>query len=231
MSLFDTDNVLVYLFKYIQNKEKYLRDFKNGNLFFSPLEDFVKLEKIQHNSKTGDEGEGSVIQNISSSDKNLKLSIDNKLVKPEDIKGISIYSHVSEDTKKNNGICSFFAVFSKDLISTQHNKLSIKSKVVKDLLKTKDGDRTLFYLDSEGTENFLKECHAKRLIFNKIHYFDPDKPEALNNYENFELFYKNKKYSFQHEFRIVKDIYNGNQMIHFSSLKRHIHIVKLREKN
>ncbi|MCJ2172324.1 hypothetical protein [Lactobacillus kefiranofaciens] len=105
-------NTIVVLFKFIQNKAEYLRDFKNGNLYFSSLQYFIKLEENNGNHKTGDIYEGNIHQNIN----DLRhLHVADFEIPVTDVKSMSVDHEMPKSQKENLGICSFFAVQFKDL--------------------------------------------------------------------------------------------------------------------
>lgn len=53
-------NNLVLLIKFIKPHKKFIRDFKNGNLFFTPLIRFINEEKLTGIAKWGDKHEGQI---------------------------------------------------------------------------------------------------------------------------------------------------------------------------
>lgn len=50
-------------------------------------------------------------------------------------------------------------------------------------------------------------------------YYNPKDIDALQIDDNAKMFYKLEKYKFQHEFRLIKDISDGNNVLHFNSIK------------
>ena len=113
-------DTIVFLLKYIKNKPKYINDFKNGNLYFTKLQYFNDLENKENNDKTGDKNESKFHWEIN----DLKsLTIAGHKVNPEDITKISLDLEMNSIDKDNCGICSFFAVYFRDLEKDKDNNL------------------------------------------------------------------------------------------------------------
>ena len=64
-------NTIVFLLKFVQYNFKYIKDFKEGDLYFTPLRQFIDLENLHGNQKTGDRYEGTIHQDIDNLPKNI----------------------------------------------------------------------------------------------------------------------------------------------------------------
>lgn len=209
-------NAIVVLFKFIQNKAEYLNDFKNGNLYFSSLQYFIKLEENNGNHKTGDIYEGSIHQNIN----DLRhLHVADFEIPVKDVKSMSVDHEMPENQKENLGICSFFAVQYKDLEKENSSleKYRLKSNVLEDLYRTKDGDRVLFAVNN--VSRLMRECRKKGLDRGLVKYYDSNNINNLTALQRHKGFCKLKKYRFQHEFRIEKDLADGENFEHLDSIR------------
>lgn len=209
-------NAIVMLLKFVQNNSKYLNDFESGNLYFSSLQSFIDLELKQGNSKTGDRNEGNIHQVFN----DLKsLKVNDFIIPTEDINGVTADYSLPSDLKKNLGICSFFAVQFKDLerIDDYTNKYRLKHSVMKDLYKTKDGDRTLFAVNN--VQRLQQECRDNNLGYGLVKYYDPNHIKNLDDLRKYPEFCKIDKYSFQHEFRIIKSLDDEINLNYLKAIK------------
>lgn len=204
------------LFKFIQNKKKYLDDFKNGDLYFSSLQSFIDLERKTNNDKTGDKNEGNIHQEFN----DLKsVRIAGHEIPVNDIHGLTADYSIENYQKRNLGVCSFFAVQFKDLEkeSDNSNNYRIKSNVLDDLYKTKDGNRTLYAVNN--VSRLQQECRDNNLGYGLIKYYDSQNIQKLRELTEHPEFCKMCKYSFQHEFRIVKNLKSGGHVRHLEAIK------------
>lgn len=220
-------DAIVFLLKYVKNKSKYISDFKNGNLYFTKLQYFNDLENKENNDKTGDKNESKFHREIN----NLKsLIIAGHKLNPEDITKISLDLEMSSIDKDNCGICSFFAVYFRDLEKDKdiENRYRIKPEVIEDIQKLKDGDRKLFVV--KNVKGLIRESNEYKLEHGPVIYYDPKYYEINKVSTNHLMFYKTNKYKYQHEYRFVKkDIGKGN-LVHFNSLEKDILEIKFKIK-
>lgn len=220
-------DAIVFLLKYVKNKSKYISDFKNGNLYFTKLQYFNDLENKENNDKTGDKNESKFHREIN----NLKsLIIAGHKLNPEDITKISLDLEMSSIDKDNCGICSFFAVYFRDLEKDKdiENTYRIKPEVIEDIQKLKDGDRKLFVV--KNVKGLIRESNEYQLEHGSVIYYDPKYYEINKVSTNHLMFYKTNKYKYQHEYRFVKnDIAKGN-LVHFDSLEKNIFEIKFKIK-
>lgn len=220
-------DAIVFLLKYVKNKSKYIKDFKNGNLYFTKLQYFNDLENKENNDKTGDKNESKFHWEIN----DLKsLTIAGHKVNPEDITKISLDLEMNSIDKDNCGICSFFAVYFRDLEKDKDNEnvYRIKPKVIEDLQKLKDGDRKLFVV--KNVKGLIRESNEYQIEHGSVIYYDPNNYEINKVSTNHLMFYKTNKYKYQHEYRFVKkDIGKGN-LVHFNSLEKDILEIKFKIK-
>ena len=220
-------DAIVFLLKYVKNKSKYIKDFKNGNLYFTKLQYFNDLENKENNDKTGDKNESKFHWEIN----DLKsLTIAGHKVNPEDITKISLDLEMNSIDKDNCGICSFFAVYFRDLEKDKDNEnvYRIKPKVIEDLQKLKDGDRKLFVV--KNVKGLIRESNEYQIEHGSVIYYDPNNYEINKVSTNHLMFYKTNKYKYQHEYRFVKnDIGKGN-LLHFNSLEKDILEIKFKIK-
>ncbi|KJY57051.1 hypothetical protein [Lactobacillus melliventris] len=220
-------DAIVFLLKYVKNKSKYIKDFKNGNLYFTKLQYFNDLENKENNDKTGDKNESKFHWEIN----DLKsLTIAGHKVNPEDITKISLDLEMNSIDKDNCGICSFFAVYFRDLEKDKDNEnvYRIKPKVKEDLQKLKDGDRKLFVV--KNVKGLIRESNEYQIEHGSVIYYDPNNYEINKVSTNHLMFYKANKYKYQHEYRFVKkDIGKGN-LVHFNSLEKDILEIKFKIK-
>lgn len=220
-------DAIVFLLKYVKNKSKYIKDFKNGNLYFTKLQYFNDLENKENNDKTGDKNESKFHWEIN----DLKsLTIAGHKVNPEDITKISLDLEMNSIDKDNCGICSFFAVHFRDLEKDKDNEnvYRIKPKVKEDLQKLKDGDRKLFVV--KNVKGLIRESNEYQIEHGSVIYYDPNNYEINKVSTNHLMFYKANKYKYQHEYRFVKkDIGKGN-LVHFNSLEKDILEIKFKIK-
>lgn len=209
-------NAIIMLLKFIQNKPKYINDFKKGNLYFSSLQSFVDMELKQNNCKTGDKNEGNIHQIINDLE---YLKIADREVPLKDIKNFAIDRSMPKHQKNNLGICSFFAVQFKDLerVDRYSNKYRLKKNVLEDLYKTKDGNRVLFAVNN--VRRLQKECRENLLDYGLVKYYDPNHISKLEKILQHKEFYKTIEYSFQHEFRIEKNLSDKNNFKHLDSIE------------
>lgn len=220
-------DAIVFLLKYVKNKSKYIKDFKNGNLYFTKLQYFNDLENKENNDKTGDKNESKFHWEIN----DLKsLTVAGHKVNPEDITKISLDLEMNSIDKDNCGICSFFAVYFRDLEKDKDNEnvYRIKPKVKEDLQKLKDGDRKLFVV--KNVKGLIRESNEYQIEHGSVIYYDPNNYEINKVSTNHLMFYKANKYKYQHEYRFVKkDIGKGN-LVHFNSLEKDILEIKFKIK-
>ena len=220
-------DTIVFLLKYIKNKPKYINDFKNGNLYFTKLQYFIDLENVENNNKTGDKNESRFHREMN----DIKsITIADYKVNLEDITDMSLDFEMNSIDKDNCGICSFFAVYFRDLEKDKDNEnvYRIKPKVIEDLQKLKDGDRKLFVV--KNVKGLIRESNEYQLEHGPVIYYDP-KYYGINKVStNHLMFYKTNKYKYQHEYRFVKnDIGKGN-LVHFNSLEKDILEIKFKIK-
>lgn len=209
-------NTIVFLLKFVQYNFKYIKDFKEGDLYFTPLRQFIDLEKIQNNHKTGDKYEGTIHQNIN----NLKsLTVAGYKININDVLKMSLDSTIPEYMLDNYGICSFFAVCFKDLERTNEgiNTFKIKRNTLNDIKATEDGNRILFGINN--VKRLFKESVNHQIQGGLVRYYGSNDVEAYQISDKAKMFYKLRKYKFQHEFRLIKDISDGNKLLHFKSIK------------
>lgn len=209
-------NTIVFLLKFVQYNFKYIKDFKEGDLYFTPLRQFIDLENLHGNQKTGDRYEGTIHQDI---DNLQSLTIAGYQINVNEVSNMSLNTSIPDYMLDNYGICSFFAVRFRDLekIDERHNTYKIKRKTLNDIKMTEDGNRILF-----GVNNIielLKESVNYRIQNGPVLYYNPKDIDALQIDDNAKMFYKLEKYKFQHEFRLIKDISDGNNVLHFNSIK------------
>ena len=220
-------DAIVFLLKYVKNRPKYIKDFKKGNLYFTKLQYFNDLENKENNDKTGDKNESKFHWEIN----DLKsLTIAGHKVNPEDITKISLDLEMNSIDKDNCGICSFFAVYFRDLEKDKDNEnvYRIKPKVKEDLQKLKDGDRKLFVV--KNVKGLIRESNEYQIEHGSVIYYDPNNYEINKVSTNHLMFYKANKYKYQHEYRFVKkDIGKGN-LVHFDSLEKNILEIKFKIK-
>ena len=220
-------DAIVFLLKYVKNRPKYIKDFKNGNLYFTKLQYFNDLENKENNDKTGDKNESKFHWEIN----DLKsLTIAGHKINPEDITKISLDLEMNSIDKDNCGICSFFAVYFRDLEKDKDNEnvYRIKPKVKEDLQKLKDGDRKLFVV--KNVKGLIRESNEYQIEHGSVIYYDPNNYEINKVSTNHLMFYKANKYKYQHEYRFVKnDIGKGN-LLHFNSLEKDILEIKFKIK-
>ena len=220
-------DAIVFLLKYVKNKSKYIKDFKNGNLYFTKLQYFNDLENKENNDKTGDKNESKFHWEIN----DLKsLTIAGHKVNPEDITKISLDLEMNSIDKDNCGICSFFAVYFRDLEKDKdiENRYRIKPEVIEDIQKLKDGDRKLFVV--KNVKGLIRESNEYQIEHGSVIYYDPNNYEINKVSTNHLMFYKANKYKYQHEYRFVKkDIGKGN-LVHFNSLEKDILEIKFKIK-
>lgn len=216
MGSFINPNAIVLLLRFVQNRPTYLEDFENGDLYFSSLQSFIDLDLNNNNSKTGDKNEGNIHETI----KALRyFHISDSFIPVRGIKSLTVDYSLSEYQKRNLGICSFFAVQFKDLIKKDSfsNEYRLKNNILKDLYRTKDGDRVLFGVNNVQAVEL--ECRKKNLEYGLVNYYDSDRINKIDKLRNHKEFCKVSRYRFQHEFRIVKNISNGNNLKHLESVK------------
>ncbi|ARD07440.1 hypothetical protein B1745_07415 (plasmid) [Lactobacillus amylolyticus] len=216
MNKYINPNSIVMLFKFVQNKKKYLNDFEKGNLYFSSLQSFINLELNTKNDKTGDKNEGNIHQEFN----NLRsFCIAGLEIPIRDIHGLTADYGIENYQKINLGICSFFAFQFKDLEKENNNSTNyrIKSSVLDDLYETKDGDRILYAVNN--VSRLQQECRDNNLGYGLIKYYDPQNIKDLRELTEHPEFCKIHKYSFQHEFRIVKNLKDGGHVRHLESIK------------
>lgn len=230
MEILMTKNIadaIVFLLKYVKNRPKYIKDFKNGNLYFTKLQYFNDLENKENNDKTGDKNESKFHWEIN----DLKsLTIAGHKINPEDITKISLDLEMYSIDKDNCGICSFFAVYFRDLEKDKDNEnvYRIKPEVIEDIQKLKDGDRKLFVV--KNVKGLIRESNEYKLEHGPVIYYDPKYYEINKVSTNHLMFYKTNKYKYQHEYRFVKkDIGKGN-LVHFNSLEKDILEIKFKIK-
>ena len=219
---------IVCLLKYVKNKPKYISDFKKGNLYFTKLQYFIDLENVENNNKTGDKNESKFHREIN----NLKsLIIAGHKLNPEDITKISLDLEMSSIDKDNCGICSFFAVYFRDLEKDKdiENTYRIKPEVIEDLQKLKDGDRRLFV--AKNVKGLIRESNEYQLEHGSVIYYDPSKYEINKVSMNHLMFYKTNKYKYQHEYRFVKNDIGKSNLVHFNSLEKDIFEIKFLKKD
>lgn len=220
-------DAIVFLLKYVKNRPKYIKDFKNGNLYFTKLQYFNDLENKENNDKTGDKNESKFHWEIN----DLKsLTIAGHKINPEDITKISLDLEMNSIDKDNCGICSFFAVNFRDLEKDKDNEnvYRIKPEVIEDIQKLKDGDRKLFVV--KNVKGLIRESNEYKLEHGPVIYYDPKYYEINKVSTNHLMFYKTNKYKYQHEYRFVKkDIGKGN-LVHFNSLEKDILEIKFKIK-
>lgn len=210
-------NTIMFLLKFVQRNSKYIDDFKNGNLYFTPLRQFIDLEKKQKNHKTGDRYEGTVHRNIN----NLQsLTIDGYKVNINDVLNMSLEDSIPDAMLDNFGICSFFAVCFEDIekISDNSNTYRIKNSTLNDIKKTKDGDRVLFGVNN--VKALAEESISLQVKDGLVKYYDPNNIKACQIRDYAKMFYKLEKYKYQHEFRFIKDISDGNNYLHFNTIEK-----------
>ena len=220
-------DAIVFLLKYIRNKPKYINDFKNGNLYFTKLQYFNDLENKENNDKTGDKNESKFHWEIN----DLKsLTIAGHKVNPEDITKISLDLEMNSIDKDNCGICSFFAVYFRDLEKDKDNEnvYRIKPKVKEDLQKLKDGDRKLFVV--KNVKGLIRESNEYQIEHGSVIYYDPNNYEINKVSTNHLMFYKTNKYKYQHEYRFVKNNIGKGNLVHFDSLEKNILEIKFKIK-
>ena len=220
-------DTIVFLLKYIKNKPKYINDFKNGNLYFTKLQYFNDLENKENNDKTGDKNESKFHWEIN----DLKsLTIAGHKVNPEDITKISLDLEMNSIDKDNCGICSFFAVYFRDLEKDKDNEnvYRIKPKVIEDLQKLKDGDRKLFVV--KNVKGLIRESNEYQIEHGSVIYYDPNNYEINKVSTNHLMFYKTNKYKYQHEYRFVKKNIGKGNLVHFDSLEKNILEIKFKIK-
>ena len=221
------EDAIVFLLKYVKNRPKYIKDFKNGNLYFTKLQYFNDLENKENNDKTGDKNESKFHWEIN----DLKsLTIAGHKVNPEDITKISLDLEMNSIDKDNCGICSFFAVYFRDLEKDKdiENRYRIKPEVIEDIQKLKDGDRKLFVV--KNVKGLIRESNEYQIEHGSVIYYDPNNYEINKVSTNHLMFYKANKYKYQHEYRFVKkDIGKGN-LVHFNSLEKDILEIKFKIK-
>lgn len=230
MEILMTKNIadaIVFLLKYVKNRPKYIKDFKNSNLYFTKLQYFNDLENKENNDKTGDKNESKFHWEIN----DLKsLTIAGHKINPEDITKISLDLEMYSIDKDNCGICSFFAVYFRDLEKDKDNEnvYRIKPEVIEDIQKLKDGDRKLFVV--KNVKGLIRESNEYKLEHGPVIYYDPKYYEINKVSTNHLMFYKTNKYKYQHEYRFVKkDIGKGN-LVHFNSLEKDILEIKFKIK-
>lgn len=220
-------DTIVFLLKYIKNKPKYINDFKNGNLYFTKLQYFNDLENKENNDKTGDKNESKFHWEIN----DLKsLTIAGHKVNPENITKISLDLEMNSIDKDNCGICSFFAVYFRDLEKDKDNEnvYRIKPKVIEDLQKLKDGDRKLFVV--KNVKGLIRESNEYQIEHGSVIYYDPNNYEINKVSTNHLMFYKTNKYKYQHEYRFVKNNIGKGNLVHFDSLEKNILEIKFKIK-
>ena len=220
-------DAIVFLLKYVKNKSKYIKDFKNGNLYFTKLQYFNDLENKENNDKTGDKNESKFHWEIN----DLKsLTIAGHKVNPEDITKISLDLEMNSIDKDNCGICSFFAVYFRDLEKDKDNEnvYRIKPKVIEDLQKLKDGDRKLFVV--KNVKGLIRESNEYQIEHGSVIYYDPNNYEINKVSTNHLMFYKTNKYKYQHEYRFVKNNIGKGNLVHFDSLEKNILEIKFKIK-
>ena len=220
-------DAIVFLLKYVKNKSKYIKDFKNGNLYFTKLQYFNDLENKENNDKTGDKNESKFHWEIN----DLKsLTIAGHKVNPEDITKISLDLEMNSIDKDNCGICSFFAVYFRDLEKDKDNEnvYRIKPKVKEDLQKLKDGDRKLFVV--KNVKGLIRESNEYQIEHGSVIYYDPNNYEINKVSTNHLMFYKTNKYKYQHEYRFVKNNIGKGNLVHFDSLEKNILEIKFKIK-
>lgn len=230
MEILMTKNIadaIVFLLKYVKNRPKYIKDFKNSNLYFTKLQYFNDLENKENNDKTGDKNESKFHWEIN----DLKsLTIAGHKINPEDITKISLDLEMYSIDKDNCGICSFFAVYFRDLEKDKDNEnvYRIKPEVIEDIQKLKDGDRKLFVV--KNVKGLIRESNEYKLEHGPVIYYDPKYYEINKVSTDHLMFYKTNKYKYQHEYRFVKkDIGKGN-LVHFNSLEKDILEIKFKIK-
>ncbi|RMC43300.1 hypothetical protein F5ESL0233_00090 [Lactobacillus sp. ESL0233] len=209
-------DTIMFLLKFIQNNPRYINDFKTGNLYFTPLRQFIDLEKSQNNCKTGDKYEGTIHENIN----NLKnLTIAGYKVNIHDVLNMSLDATIPDYMLDNYGICSFFAVRFKNIEKTDDgfNTYKINGRTLNDLKMTEDGNRILFGVNN--VRGLFKESVNHKIKGGPVQYYDPNDINAYQIDDNAKMFYKLKRYEFQHEFRLIKDISDGNKLLHFNSIE------------
>lgn len=220
-------DAIVFLLKYVKNRPKYISDFKNGNLYFTKLQYFNDLENKENNDKTGDKNESKFHREIN----DLKsLTIAGHKVNPEDITKIYLDLEMNSIDKDNCGICSFFAVYFRDLEKDKDNEnvYRIKPKVIEDLQKLKDGDRKLFVV--KNVKGLIRESNEYQIEHGSVIYYDPNNYEINKVSTNHLMFYKTNKYKYQHEYRFVKNNIGKGNLVHFDSLEKNILEIKFKIK-
>ncbi|UZX32006.1 hypothetical protein [Lactobacillus helsingborgensis] len=220
-------DAIVFLLKYVKNRPKYIKDFKNGNLYFTKLQYFNDLENKENNDKTGDKNESKFHWEIN----DLKsLTIAGHKINPEDITKISLDLEMNSIDKDNCGICSFFAVYFRDLEKDKDNEnvYRIKPKVKEDLQKLKDGDRKLFVV--KNVKGLIRESNEYQIEHGSVIYYDPNNYEINKVSTNHLMFYKTNKYKYQHEYRFVKNNIGKGNLVHFDSLEKNILEIKFKIK-
>lgn len=220
-------DAIVFLLKYVKNRPKYISDFKNGNLYFTKLQYFNDLENKENNDKTGDKNESKFHREIN----DLKsLTIAGHKVNPEDITKIYLDLEMNSIDKDNCGICSFFAVYFRDLEKDKNNEnvYRIKPKVIEDLQKLKDGDRKLFVV--KNVKGLIRESNEYQIEHGSVIYYDPNNYEINKVSTNHLMFYKTNKYKYQHEYRFVKNNIGKGNLVHFDSLEKNILEIKFKIK-
>lgn len=156
---------------------------------------------------------------------NLKeVMINNYKLNVSEVEKVNIDISLSKQQKRNFGICSFFAVRFSDLEKKGKNSddYVLKKDTLQDLLKTQDGNRKLFAVNN--IKNLVDRNLHHLIGGNLVKYYDPEKlslfSSGTKDFKN--IFSKTNDYRYQYEYRFVRDISDGENLLYMNTLKENI---------
>lgn len=212
------DDHALMLFKF--GIKKYMKELKNGRLFFSCAGNYVYIAKNHGNSEQGDEEEG-VFARLKKYDskideckkkygKDLQVIDDGVHVKLRRKSTLfypvfCLYAYRAEDILENNniklGTHKYEHQFDSKIFEAFSQSSKCKNVLVKDFLPSICFFQPKPFVDALKRSLFTNEITYKMdsinysVKSNEEYYIEPDDLRR-------ELFYKNPKYEYQHEVRI-----------------------------
>lgn len=207
---------IVLLVKFI--RPKYVQDFKNGNLYFDSFDDIHKIESQTGISKWGDKNDGRRDKKVNINDPNFEIIISpepNKhfiMNKASGVRGFNLTHDMNSEYYKNYGITCFFALRLSDFYFVPGRGFKIKVSVYNDMVKMQENTRKVFIIPDIGT--FEHQLKTMDVVYGPVHYYDRNIPCSENVKHNPKLlaFQKENKFSYQKEYRIVKNLKNGSKI-------------------
>ncbi|QNQ82275.1 hypothetical protein FP435_03715 [Lactobacillus sp. PV037] len=214
----DSSASTVFYLKYV--KPRYTKDIIKGKFYFTKVRYFKDLG-LNGDNNIGDLNEGHITKkSLPGEWKTIKLNGESFDITDCEV---TLNRQILSDEQYNEiGIFSLIAVTTDDLVFVEENengrKFKLKKEFIEDCKKIDpDNQRDLVAIPKNCFYNFKKEQQGYIKYYNST-YSKSLPTLSKDNWTT--LFYKDKSYEFQHEYRLIKSINNGNYLEIVSGLPK-----------